>query len=93
MNSLERLSGAQGSFYIGDAIVHNDLGYSVISITAPTTVISVLSGKDPKGNSVDLKAQLGLQAGPSLGLGILLAVKADYIITQIQLASGSVVLS
>jgi len=90
--SLERLSGARGSRYYGDALVHSGISFEVISCVAPT-VIEVLTGHDAKGNPVDLKTFMNISSGPTLGTGVLLVVPIDWLITEIKLTSGAVVLS
>jgi hypothetical protein len=86
-----RLTAGAGTFFVGDAAVHNfTKPYQSVVVTEANTVISVLNGVDEKGVPKDWKVELGLGAGPSLGLGMLVSVPDNCLITQIQLGSGSV---
>jgi len=89
---LERIAGAKGSRYYGDTATHTGLSFEVISCVAPT-VIEVLTGRDSKGNPVDLKTFMNISSGPTLGTGVLLTVPIDWAITEIKLTSGAVVLN
>ena len=91
--SLERLSATRGTFYHSGTSNLPNISYEVVQVLEDATVITVLSGEDAKGNPVDLKNVLGLSAGPSLGKGVLIVVPFGWKITQIQLSSGSVMLS
>ena len=89
MTGMERLMGARGTKYLGTFSAVN-VEAEVIQIIATGTVITLMTGVDDKGEPVDFKALLGLNAGPALGLGVVIAVPSGNLIKQIQISAGAI---
>ena len=88
MGALSRLAGSGGSDYIANTVARTSKNYVQIVVQADT-VFTTLTGTNGKGETVDFKDVQGI-ASNTLAQGALIAIPAGSIVTNLELASGSV---
>lgn len=87
---LGRIAGNGGCEYIANTTLRTGKEYTSI-VVQEDTVFTTITAKNDKGNSnINYLNEVGL-SGETLTKGALITIPSNYVITDLELASGSVI--